>query len=49
MKRTATRLADGRELFYYDARDGTVRDAMDRRRPGSDGLGSGRLGSDAPD
>ncbi|KNB54412.1 galactose-1-phosphate uridylyltransferase [Streptomyces caatingaensis] len=31
MKRTATRLADGRELFYYDARDGTARDAPDRR------------------
>ncbi|MGI5338408.1 galactose-1-phosphate uridylyltransferase [Streptomyces sp. CA-181903] len=33
MKRTATRLADGRELFYYDARDDTVRDAADRRGP----------------
>ncbi|MEU5431202.1 galactose-1-phosphate uridylyltransferase [Streptomyces olivoreticuli] len=33
MKRTATRLADGRELFYYDLRDDTVRDAPDLRRP----------------
>ncbi|MEV6673971.1 galactose-1-phosphate uridylyltransferase [Streptomyces sp. NPDC051162] len=33
MKRTATRLADGRELFYYDLRDDTVRDAPDRRPP----------------
>ncbi|MEU5422854.1 galactose-1-phosphate uridylyltransferase [Streptomyces sp. NPDC020667] len=32
MKRTATRLADGRELFYYDLRDDTVREAPDRRR-----------------
>ncbi|KAF4405407.1 MULTISPECIES: galactose-1-phosphate uridylyltransferase [Streptomyces] len=31
MKKTATRLADGRELLYYDARDDTVRDAVDRR------------------
>jgi UDPglucose--hexose-1-phosphate uridylyltransferase len=31
MKRTTTRLADGRELFYYDAGDATVRDARDRR------------------
>ncbi|WP_129842093.1 galactose-1-phosphate uridylyltransferase [Streptomyces sp. RFCAC02] len=31
MKRTATRLADGRELIYYDAHDDAVRDAFDRR------------------
>ncbi|WKX72239.1 galactose-1-phosphate uridylyltransferase [Streptomyces sp. XD-27] len=31
MKKTATRLADGRELIYYDARDDAVRDAVDRR------------------
>ncbi|MET8567756.1 galactose-1-phosphate uridylyltransferase [Streptomyces sp. NPDC004783] len=31
MKRTSTRLADGRELVYYDLRDDTVRDAVDRR------------------
>jgi UDPglucose--hexose-1-phosphate uridylyltransferase len=31
MKRTATRLADGRELIYYDSQDGAVRDAIDRR------------------
>ncbi|MEV0641103.1 galactose-1-phosphate uridylyltransferase [Streptomyces sp. NPDC050619] len=31
MKKTSTRLADGRELIYYDLRDDTVRDAIDRR------------------
>ncbi len=31
MKKTATRLADGRELFYYDSRDDAVRDAVDHR------------------
>ncbi|MFJ7102186.1 galactose-1-phosphate uridylyltransferase [Streptomyces albogriseolus] len=31
MKKTSTRLADGRELIYYDLADDTVRDAIDRR------------------
>lgn len=31
MKRTSTRLADGRELIYYDLSDDSVRDAVDRR------------------
>ncbi|OBQ48603.1 galactose-1-phosphate uridylyltransferase [Streptomyces sp. H-KF8] len=31
MKKTSTRLADGRELIYYDLSDATVRDAADRR------------------
>ncbi|MEU2423912.1 galactose-1-phosphate uridylyltransferase [Streptomyces sp. NPDC007851] len=31
MKKTSTRLADGRELIYYDLRDDTVRDAVDHR------------------
>ncbi|MFR9790748.1 galactose-1-phosphate uridylyltransferase [Streptomyces sp. MB22_4] len=31
MKKTSTLLADGRELIYYDLRDDTVRDAVDRR------------------
>lgn len=31
MKKTSTRLADGRELIYYDRRDDAVRDAADRR------------------
>nr|WP_202493197.1 galactose-1-phosphate uridylyltransferase [Streptomyces sp. SID7813] len=31
VKKTSTRLADGRELVYYDLRDDTVRDAVDRR------------------
>ncbi|MGN9793488.1 galactose-1-phosphate uridylyltransferase [Streptomyces sp. OZ13] len=31
MKKTSTRLADGRELLYYDARDDAVRDAVDLR------------------
>ncbi|MEU4795128.1 galactose-1-phosphate uridylyltransferase [Streptomyces sp. NPDC023327] len=31
MKKTSTRLADGRELIYYDVRDDTVREAVDRR------------------
>ncbi|MER5429233.1 galactose-1-phosphate uridylyltransferase [Streptomyces sp. NPDC002588] len=31
MKKTSTRLADGRELIYYDLTDDSVRDAVDRR------------------
>ncbi|MGW0766544.1 galactose-1-phosphate uridylyltransferase [Streptomyces sp. NPDC002676] len=31
MKKTSTRLADGRELIYYDLRDDAARDAVDRR------------------
>jgi UDPglucose--hexose-1-phosphate uridylyltransferase len=31
VKKTSTRLADGRELIYYDLRDDVVRDAVDRR------------------
>ncbi|MFJ7066522.1 galactose-1-phosphate uridylyltransferase [Streptomyces sp. NPDC101115] len=31
MKKTVTRLADGRELLYFDAHGDTVRDAVDRR------------------
>ncbi|MEE1929454.1 galactose-1-phosphate uridylyltransferase [Streptomyces sp. TRM 70351] len=31
MKKTPTRLADGRELIYYDSRDDAVRTAVDRR------------------
>jgi UDPglucose--hexose-1-phosphate uridylyltransferase len=31
VKKTSTRLADGRELIYYDLRDDAVRDAVDRR------------------
>lgn len=31
VKKTPTRLADGRELIYYDLRDDGVRDAVDRR------------------
>jgi UDPglucose--hexose-1-phosphate uridylyltransferase len=31
VKKTSTRLADGRELIYYDSGDNTVRDAVDRR------------------
>jgi UDPglucose--hexose-1-phosphate uridylyltransferase len=31
VKRTLTHLADGRELIYFDERDDTVRDAVDRR------------------
>ncbi|MGW7024982.1 galactose-1-phosphate uridylyltransferase [Streptomyces decoyicus] len=31
MKKTSTRLADGRELIYYDSRDDVVRDAVDHR------------------
>ncbi|MBT2491766.1 galactose-1-phosphate uridylyltransferase [Streptomyces sp. ISL-96] len=31
MKKTSTRLADGRELLYYDSRDDAVRDAADPR------------------
>lgn len=31
MKKTSTRLADGRELIYYDLKDDAVRDAVDRR------------------
>ncbi|WP_042412663.1 galactose-1-phosphate uridylyltransferase [Streptacidiphilus anmyonensis] len=31
MKKTSTRLADGRELIYYDSRDDAVRSAQDQR------------------
>ncbi|MEU3268668.1 galactose-1-phosphate uridylyltransferase [Streptomyces bacillaris] len=31
MKKTVTRLADGRELIYYDSVDSAVRNAVDRR------------------
>ncbi|GAB2934420.1 galactose-1-phosphate uridylyltransferase [Micromonospora polyrhachis] len=31
MKRTVAQLADGRELIYFDERDDSVRDAVDRR------------------
>jgi len=31
VKKTSTRLADGRELIYYDLRDDNVRDAVDLR------------------
>ncbi|MEV5979218.1 galactose-1-phosphate uridylyltransferase [Streptomyces sp. NPDC052114] len=31
MKKTSTRLADGRELIHYDVRDDAVREAVDRR------------------
>lgn len=31
MKKTSTRLADGRELIHYDLADDTVRDAVDHR------------------
>ncbi|MFE1963097.1 galactose-1-phosphate uridylyltransferase [Streptomyces sp. NPDC059479] len=31
MKKTVTRLADGRELIYYDSRDDAVRNAVDHR------------------
>ncbi|WP_435173980.1 galactose-1-phosphate uridylyltransferase [Actinacidiphila sp. bgisy145] len=31
MKKTSTRLADGRELIYYDSTDAVVRDAVDHR------------------
>ncbi len=31
VKKTSTRLADGRELIHYDLRDDVVRDAVDRR------------------
>ncbi|PWI46021.1 galactose-1-phosphate uridylyltransferase [Streptomyces sp. ICBB 8177] len=31
MKKTTTRLADGRELVHYDSRDDAVRDAVDQR------------------
>ncbi|MFD7920797.1 galactose-1-phosphate uridylyltransferase [Streptomyces sp. NPDC059740] len=31
MKKTTTKLADGRELIYYDSREDVVRDAVDRR------------------
>ncbi|HET6635139.1 MAG TPA: galactose-1-phosphate uridylyltransferase [Streptomyces sp.] len=31
MKKTSNRLADGREILYYDLRDDVVRDAVDRR------------------
>jgi UDPglucose--hexose-1-phosphate uridylyltransferase len=32
VKRTVTRLADGRELIYFDESDAVVRDTVDRRR-----------------
>jgi len=31
VRKTSNRLADGRELIYYDLHDGAVRDAVDRR------------------
>ena len=31
VKKTSTRMADGRELIYYDSADDTVRDNPDRR------------------
>lgn len=31
MRRTAGRLADGREIIWFDARDDAVRDARDTR------------------
>jgi UDPglucose--hexose-1-phosphate uridylyltransferase len=31
VKKTSSRLADGRELIYYDSADAVVRDAVDRR------------------
>jgi UDPglucose--hexose-1-phosphate uridylyltransferase len=31
VKKTSTQLADGRELIYYDLRDDSVRDAVDKR------------------
>jgi UDPglucose--hexose-1-phosphate uridylyltransferase len=31
VKKTSTRLADGRELLYYDSREDTLREALDRR------------------
>lgn len=31
MKKTAVRLADGRQLYYFDERDDVVRDMVDRR------------------
>lgn len=40
MKKTTTRLADGRELIYYDARDDAVRDAPDLRPLGAVGTAS---------
>ncbi|MFF0445604.1 galactose-1-phosphate uridylyltransferase [Streptomyces sp. NPDC004609] len=40
MKKTSTRLADGRELLYYDSRHDSVRDAVDRRPPGPVATGS---------
>jgi len=35
VKKTATKLADGRELLYYDSRDDLARDAVDRRPLGA--------------
>ncbi|WP_314174633.1 galactose-1-phosphate uridylyltransferase [Streptomyces winkii] len=35
MKKTSGRLADGREIIYYDLRDDAVRDAVDARSLGS--------------
>ncbi|MEU2155677.1 galactose-1-phosphate uridylyltransferase [Streptomyces sp. NPDC019396] len=44
MRKTVTRLADGRELLYYDRRDDVVREAVDRRSPHSSGSGQDRAG-----
>ncbi|OEV03537.1 galactose-1-phosphate uridylyltransferase [Streptomyces nanshensis] len=35
MKKTSARLADGREIVYYDLRDDAVRDAVDKRPLGT--------------
>ncbi|MGH3312285.1 MAG: galactose-1-phosphate uridylyltransferase [Streptomyces sp.] len=40
MKRTSSRLTDGREIIYYDLRDDTVREAVDRRPPEAAGAGA---------
>ncbi|MFI6288463.1 galactose-1-phosphate uridylyltransferase [Streptomyces sp. NPDC051018] len=40
MKKTSTRLADGRELLYYDSRHDTVRTDADRRPAGPVATGS---------
>ena len=37
MKKTSNRLADGREIIYYDLRDDAVRDARRRASPRRDG------------
>jgi UDPglucose--hexose-1-phosphate uridylyltransferase len=33
VKKTSTRLADGRELIYFDEEDSTIREAVDSRAP----------------